>query len=159
MAHALWRHAAAALCLVVALATAASHAQQPPPDISPEVLAQIDALIREKATRTGIQLKLDTQILYELKMDQGEPIAPGVNDLSTDIPYAVDYRVELDATADVTDALLARLRTMGIEVVDVDAAAGTFRLLAYLTEIETIAELDAIHFLQPRQRAMTSLVA
>src|SRR5207247_1458224 len=130
------RHAAAAVGLVVALATASSHAQQPPFDISPEALAQIAALVNEKTTRTGVQLKLDTQLVYELKMDQGEPIAAGVNVLSTDIPYTADYRIELDGKADVTDAFLARLRTMGIEVVNADTATGTIRLLAYLNEIE-----------------------
>src|SRR2546428_2610173 len=135
MVNPLRRWATAPGSLAVALATVPSHAQRPARDISPEALAQIAALVDEKATRTGVRLKLDTQLVYELKMDQGEPIAPGVNALSTDIPYAPDYRVALDARADVTDALLARLRTLGIEVVNADVAGGTLRLLAYLTEI------------------------
>src|SRR5437867_5237779 len=103
MVNPLRRWAMAAVSLAVALATVSSHAQQPAPDISPEALAQIAALINEKTTRTGVQLKLDTQLVYELKMDQGEPIAAGVDVLSTDIRYTAGYRIELDGKADVTD--------------------------------------------------------
>jgi hypothetical protein len=36
-------------------------------DISPEALKQIEALLKEKASRTGAQQKMDSQLIYELK--------------------------------------------------------------------------------------------
>jgi hypothetical protein len=104
-------------------------------EISPAALAQIDALIAEKATRTGLQRKLDSQIVYELKMEQGESIARGVDELATDLPYTPDYQLEINANAGVTDTLLSQLRAMGVAVVDANPAAGTIRLLAWITEI------------------------
>ena len=54
-------------------------------DISPEALAQIDALIREKDSRTPVQQKIDSQLLYELKMESGRPIADGIFAVETDL--------------------------------------------------------------------------
>ena len=70
--------------LIVALATSPSavrvRAQQPPStepvaDISPEALAQIEALLREKESRSSTEQKIDSQLLYELKMQAGLPVA------------------------------------------------------------------------------------
>ena len=72
--------------LIVALATLPSavrvRAQQPPSneavaDISPEALAQIDALLQEKESRSSTEQKIDSQLLYELRMQAGRPVAAG----------------------------------------------------------------------------------
>src|SRR5262247_2809265 len=55
-------------------------------DISPEAMAQIAALLQEKMNRTQTQQKMDTQLLYELKMDRGQAIADGIRALDTDVP-------------------------------------------------------------------------
>src|SRR5438128_1338188 len=75
------------------------------PDIAPEALAQIDALIREKDTRSEAHRKIDSQLLYELKMEAGQPIAAGVSDLETDLPYADDGHLVIDVRARVTPGL------------------------------------------------------
>jgi len=49
--------------------------QDPALDLSPEVLAQIDALIAEKDARTTVEQKIDSQLLYESRMEAGEPVA------------------------------------------------------------------------------------
>src|SRR5215210_4578871 len=41
--------------------------------IAPEGLAQIEALIREKETRTPAEQKIDSQLLYALRMQRGLP--------------------------------------------------------------------------------------
>src|SRR5690348_9772084 len=74
-----------------------------PADISPEALAQIEALVREKDSRSATEQKIDSQLIYELKMRAGEPIAPGVPRVETDVPYAPDGHTVLDLKATVTD--------------------------------------------------------
>src|SRR5882672_3003046 len=54
-------------------------------DISPEAMAQIDALLQEKASRTPAQQKLDSQLVYAVKMARGEAIAAGVSQLQVKI--------------------------------------------------------------------------
>ena len=42
-------------------------------------------------------------------MQQGLPVAPGVQTLEVDIPYAADGHVIVDVKANVTTSLLAQL--------------------------------------------------
>src|SRR5580765_2081291 len=70
-------------------------AAQPPADqlaadISPEALAQIDALLAEKEGRTAAQTKIDSQLIYEWKMEAGQPVASDIWAVETDLPYAED---------------------------------------------------------------------
>src|SRR2546427_1242211 len=89
-----------------------AQAQAQAAGIAPEALAQIDALIREKDARSPVHRKIDSQLLYELKMKTGRSIATGVDALETDVPYAVDGHVVVDVKGDVTNALIARLNAL-----------------------------------------------
>ena len=128
--------------------------QQPVADISPEALAQIDALIQEKESRTSVQRKIDSQLIYAIKMGRGEPIASGVQTLATDLAYVTDGRLVLDVKADVTPQLAQQLADLGIEVVS--QTEGTMRVNAPLVQIEGLAALPAVTFVQPKQEATTS---
>jgi hypothetical protein len=90
--------------------------------ITSDALAQIQALIDEKASRTPEQLKLDSQLVYAVKMARGETIARGL------VPQ---LQVNLGSAA--TDAgrvivvgrrggLLRRLTAMGTNVMSSNAA-------------------------------------
>jgi hypothetical protein len=63
--------------LLAALFTAplASHAQD---SIAPEALSQIQALLTEKASRTPVQQRIDSQLLAAYRMKQGMPVAQGI---------------------------------------------------------------------------------
>src|SRR5438093_3401320 len=123
-------------------------------DIAPEALAQIEALIREKDTRSPAHRKIDSQLLYELKMKTGRPIATGVDALETDVPYAVDGHVVVDVKADVTNALMARLTAQGIEVLWSDPVSRTLRIHISIDQVEAVAALPEVSFVHPRQDAM-----
>src|SRR3989442_2153229 len=122
--------------------------------IAPEALGQIEALIREKDTRSPVHRKIDSQLLYELKMKTGRPIATGVDVLETDVPYAVDGHVVVDVKVDVTNALIARLTAQGIEVLWSDPVSRTLRIHISIDQVETVAALPQGAFVQPRQDAM-----
>jgi hypothetical protein len=134
----------------------ANPAPQQIDDIAPSALAQIDALLDEKESRTPAQRKMDSQLLYAVKMTRGQPIALGVRALATDLPYQSDRRVSIDVSADVNAALLAELRSLGVEVVYSDQVQGSLRLLARVDELERIAALPQVVFVQPQQRASTA---
>src|SRR5215813_8263306 len=75
-------------------------AQQPAAQLaagmSPEALAQIDALIAEKDARTPVQQKIDSQLLYEQRMESGEPLVGGLWAVENDLPYASDGHLIVD---------------------------------------------------------------
>src|SRR2546423_15408233 len=81
--------------------TAKSATPQISDDIAPSALAQIDALLQEKESRTAVQRKMDSQLIYALKMTRGQPIAIGVRTLAIDLLSQPDRRVSVDVSADV----------------------------------------------------------
>ena len=90
-----------ALALLLSLAVVSAGPQthvaaQQPDGISAEALAQIAALLAEKQARTPVEQKIDSQLLYEQKMQSGAPIANGIWTLETDVPYAGDGHIIVD---------------------------------------------------------------
>ena len=165
MTAAFRRYLSAAVAVAIALLTMSSNARlaaspgQPPTaqtmaeDIAPEALAQIEALIREKDFRSEGQRKIDSQLIAESRMERGQPIAAGVLVTATDLPYAADGHVVADVTARVTDELLAGLATLGIEVLSSDAEGGTMRVHLDIDQVEALAALPDVSFVQPQQQA------
>src|SRR5205085_11237908 len=92
------------ICLLVAVSfglfgkssSRASAAAQMNDGVSPEAWQQIEALIAEKESRTSVQTKLDSQLIYELKMQNGQPVANGVQAVETDLEHTDTGRVALD---------------------------------------------------------------
>ena len=129
--------------------------------ISPEALGQIEALLREKGSRTGAQQKMDSQLIYELKMWRGEMIAEGVQALATDLPRDSQGNVILDLkVTEVSDTLLNQLKAYGANIVDSVPKDNTVRIEAPidLDKVEAIAALPDVMFVGLRQDGMTSRV-
>ena len=124
--------------------------------ISPEALAQIEALIREKDSRSGVQTKIDSQLIYELKMRNGQAVADGVQAVATDLPYDNQGRVELDISATVSDSLLDQLRATGARIQSSVRSAGSISVSVDIAQVQAIAALPGVTFVQPKQDAMTS---
>jgi subtilase family protein len=123
-------------------------------DISPEALAQIEALIREKETRTPTEKKMDSQLIYELKMDRGETIANGIRALDTDVQVTDTGKAELDINGVISDNLLEQLKANGAEIVNVVPEQNSIRAKVPLDSLEAIAGLSDVTFIQPKQDAM-----
>jgi hypothetical protein len=159
------RYLCSAIAFVVAAATMSSNARrvaspgQPPSaqtvaaEISPEALAQIEALIREKDFRSDAQQKIDSQLIYELRMEFGQSIATGVSVLETDLPYAADGHIVVDVTARATTALFASLAARAVEVLSSDPDGGILRVHINIDQVEALASLPDVSFVQPRQEA------
>ena len=132
--------------------------QEQAQDISPEAMAQIAALLQEKMSRTPTERKMDSQLIYQLKMSRGQAVAAGVETVATDLPYTDDARVILDVSGEIGDPLLDALRGLGAEIQSVDAARSSVRVAVDLGAIEPIAALASVRFVQPKQEATTSRI-
>jgi hypothetical protein len=153
-------------CLIVLIVVAAGRParlggqtlpQTPGVTVSPEALAQIEALIAEKESRTPTQQKIDSQLIYELKIRAGAPPALGVPTLETDVPRAPDGHPVVDVKANVTPALLAALRGLGGEILS--STAGSVRMHLDLAQVEAVARMPDVAFVGPRQDAVTTRAA
>jgi hypothetical protein len=121
-------------------------------------MAQIEALMKEKESREGWQRKMDSQLIYELKMRRGLMIAEGVRTLETNVLYNGQGEVSLDLNAVVSDSLLNRLKTYGAYVVNSVPEHNSIRIRLGIDKIEAIAALPEVIYIQPKQGAMTSRV-
>src|SRR4051794_28876660 len=165
------RHLYSAIAFVIAAATPSSNPRlaaspgQPPSaqtaaaDIAPAALAQIEALIREKGVRSEAEQKIDSQLISELRMERGQPIAFGVDVAVTDLPYAMDGHVVVDVKARVTDGLVARLTGFGMEVLSSDRQNGMLRVHLDIDQVEALAALPDVSFVQPKQDAQVHQAA
>jgi hypothetical protein len=123
--------------------------------LSEHVARQIQALLDEKESRTPVQQKIDSQLLYTMKMHRGLAIAAGVETLNTDVVYDQDDgKTIVDISGRVTNGLLRRLRANGAEILYSDARYGSIRASISLTRLERIAALDGVTFIQPKQEAL-----
>jgi hypothetical protein len=157
------RVAAFALIVVASLVSFGSRtrlaAQQPAADIPPEGLAQIDALIAEKDSRSAVQQKIDSQLLYQQRMESGLPIADGIWSIETDVPYAADGHVVVDVTARAGSDVASRMRSAGIDVLSSAEDGSSIRAHLDLVQLEPLAADADVMFIQPRQDSMVSQAA
>jgi hypothetical protein len=87
-------------------------------------------------------------------MQSGIQVAPGLQRVETDIPYAPDGHAVVDVNAHVTPDLLTSVAALGAEVVS--SSAESLRLHIAIGSIEALAALPDVTFVQPRQDATTS---
>src|SRR4051812_15307356 len=146
-----------AIAITGSRAILAARAQAPDVNgIAPEGLAQIEALLREKETRTPAERKIDSQLLYARRMQLGVPIAPGVQTLEVDIPKADDGHVVVDVKANLTAALMLQVNGLSGEVQK--TGDSELQMHVSLDQIEVIAEQPDVLFVQPRQRSTTARI-
>lgn len=121
--------------------------------ISDSALRQIEALVNEKESRTTAQQKLDSQLLYAIKMHRSENIAAGVSKLEVKVDMDAQEKTVVDIAAMIDDALLETLRAVGGEIINSFPEYHSLRASIPLTQLETIAALPQVRFIQPKQKA------
>jgi subtilase family protein/Calx-beta domain-containing protein len=130
--------------------------QEPAPKIEQSALLQIQALLEEKQSRTPAQQKIDSQLLYAIKQRRGESIAGKASNLSLNLEVGDDGRVVVDISAIIDDKLLDDLRDLKVEIQSSFKEYNTLRAIVALDQLETIAALSQVRFIQPKQEAMFS---
>jgi hypothetical protein len=122
--------------------------------IQPSARAQIEALIREKETRSPAEQKIDSQLLYARRMQLGLPVAPGVQTIEVDIPYADDGHAIVDVKARLSSRLLAQMNAVTAEAKQTGDA--DLQLHVDLAQLDTIAADPDVIWVAPKRGAYTS---
>lgn len=137
-------------------ADARSQEQGPQPyGMSLNAALQMSALQQEKASRTRAQQKIDSNILYTVRMLAGQQAAPGVDSLYTGVELDANNNLVVDMVAHVTDELLYQLKAAGAQVLYKNAALRSVRAIISAQKIEGIAGSPDVIFISPRQGFMT----
>ncbi len=151
----------AGLILAVSLCGAArgAWAQQSAPALSPEVIAQIDAIEREKDARTPTERKIDSHLLQAVNARRGRTVVDGMGRTASDLPQDAAGRVVVDITTTgiVAQELRSAVTARGGDVVaTTDSSRGSMRATVSLDELLEIASRPDVVFIQPRQEMRTS---
>jgi hypothetical protein len=139
-----------------------SRAQQndnPSQSVSTDVMQQIQALENEKESRTPAQQKIDSQLLYALKMQRSEPIAAGVNSLQVNVNQSDAGRVVVDISAQVDDQFLNFLSANGADVLSSSSEYRSLRVDVPLDRLEAIAASNNVRFIQPKTEYLLNQVS
>ncbi len=116
---------------------------------------QIQALRQEKASRTPAQQKIDSNVLYTIRMLAGKPAAPGVSYLYTGVDLDASDYIVADIVAHITDALLGQLNAAGAQVLYVNRSLRSIRASIPPEQIEALAASPDVIFISPKQNSMT----
>ena len=124
-------------------------------ELSPELIAQIEALMAEKAQRTEAQQKVSSHLLQAQKIQRGEPIADGVELRESPVDVEAGGTVTVDVKADVTPEVLEHIDALGGSVVNSVPQYDAIRAELPLAAVEALAELDDVQSIHPADLAFT----
>ena len=143
------------IVLAAGVLLAAASAAPADDDLGASARAQINALVREKESRTPAQKKLDANLLYALRQHRHESAAPGMARLETDVAIDDTDVTEVDITAAVDDEFLGRLRTLGAQIISEHRAFRNVRARLDVGQLEALAEDPAVIFVAPKREGFT----
>lgn len=137
------------------LATALFAAALPgqiPEGISPTAAAQIQALIDEKASRSPVEIKIDSQLLYALRAARGQQAARGVPALEVSLQTDEKGLVLLDIKGEIGHAQHKIILNAGGRIVSSVPRFGGMRAWVPLGSVEQLASLKETRFVRPAAR-------
>ena len=105
--------------------------------------------------RTPPQQKLSPQLQDALRAPLQKPTAAGISRLQTTDPDAKNERVMVDIRADVTPAVLTRIRELGGTVINSVPKYQAIRAQIPLRAVVMLAALDEIRTIRPADEART----
>jgi uncharacterized repeat protein (TIGR01451 family) len=146
--------AAGALYFGTSLGTAAQDDRPLKP--SDAALRQMDALVREKESRTPEQQKLDSQLLLKVKQQRGDELPAELRTMNVPVASDADGTVLVDIKTQVTPGLLDAIKANLGEVVSSYAEFDAVRARLPLRSLEAIAALREVRFIGPAEEPMSA---
>lgn len=125
--------------------------------ISDEAAAQIAAILVEKESRTPVQQKIDSQLLYAAKQRAGVAVARGVQRQKVRLSYdekdrtatGKARRVLVDIHTDDVKAAAKKVEEIGAVVVESIPGAKEMRASVHVEDLETLAAVPGVRFIYP----------
>lgn len=110
----------------------------------------------EKRTRTAAQRKIDSQLLYALYRERGEAEAKGVPAGELLVKFDEKGRAIISIRARVTKALLAKIKSLGGEIISSSMRDNDIRAQLPLEKLEELAALKDVRAIAPAEEATTN---
>jgi subtilisin-like proprotein convertase family protein len=128
-------------------------------ELNPAQVDQIRALQEEKRSRSPVQRKMDSQLIYGLRQKREGMAAPGAASLKPVLTIGSDGKLMVDIDGAVGPALLNSVRNGGGVVINSFPRYHTVRALVSLELAETLAARPEVVALRPADLAITHVGA
>ena len=148
------------LLLVLGLATGKATAQKPSATtIHPSAAAQIQALVKEKRSRTPAQRKIGSHLLHTIKIRRGEAVMRPIAHLKTSVQLTPDnkVRVNIKTNVEVTTELIHKIQRTGAEVLSAFSDSKAIQVLIPIDRVESLADLPEVKAIRPHIAPKLSL--
>ena len=119
--------------------------------------AQITALLAEKDRRSPAQARLDSQFVYLLKRQAAAADLATLTELQPTVRMETDGRLLVDIRGQITPEIERFLLAGGGEIVASVPRFGCLRARVALAQLEKLAGLPGIRFIEPAVQAQTNL--
>jgi uncharacterized repeat protein (TIGR01451 family) len=128
----------------------------PPQRINQQALAEIQALLEEKASWTPAQGKIESQLIHGSKRKRGVAFAPGAPSVKLDLQTQPDGRVLVDIHAEVSPALLTLIQQGGGQIVGSFPQFHSVRAVVTLDQLDSLAGSADVKFIRRAAKATTN---
>ena len=115
--------------------------------IAGQTPVDIQSVQNDKASRTAVQKKIDSQLLYALKQKHGETRGVPTEPIRLDLDQK--ERALVDITANVSPHVESQIRKLGGAIISSDERYHTLRARLALEKLETLAALKDVSFIAP----------
>jgi hypothetical protein len=123
--------------------------------IGPESLRQINLLLQEKASRTPAERKIHSELLQASREFRGKKMVEGVQLRPAEVNADEKGNLDVDIKADVTDALIEKIKDLGGIIIYPSKKYHTLRARISFSMIDSIATFPEVEFIQPAAKART----
>lgn len=143
-----------AICLAVASfgSPVVAAGAQVIPGISPTVQEQLAAIRAEKQSRTPVQRKIDSGLLYAVKNARGAAFPPHFPNLQSKVATDPQGKVTVDVRGRLTPGLLTDARRVGATLVSAVPQSHAVRLRVALSQVEDLAASPDLTFIAPASK-------
>ena len=111
---------------------------------------------QEKGSRTPAQKKIDSQLLYAIYRKRGEAKAKGVPSGELRVRYDDRGRAIISIRASVTKTVLAKIKSLGGEVISSSESYNDILAHLPLEKLEKLAALPDVRAIMPADEATTN---
>ncbi len=126
-------------------------------DTAKKSTRQVDALLKEKNSRTPTERKIDSQLLQAIRAKSGKKVPKGTQ-LETPPNIKADEKglLMVDISALITDTLLGKIKALGGEIIFPSKEYNTVRAKVRMSSIMMIAGFEGVRFIQPASMPVLS---
>ncbi len=122
--------------------------------VTDATMQQIQAILKEKNSRTPVQQKIDSRLLQAVRENRNEKMVAGIDLLPANVDADASGVLKVDINGNITNELLSKITTLVGTIIYPSAKYHTVRATINLRSVEKIAAYPEVTFIQPAAKSI-----